>query len=110
MALREQSFLILVGLADEPRHGYSLIKQIEAATAGRVVLRPGTLYGALDRLEADQLVEIDREEHVDGRLRRYYRLTTAGATMLEDETRRLESLAREARRRIGAAKLRPRPT
>ncbi len=110
MALREQSFLILVGLADEPRHGYSLIKQVETATGGRVQLRPGTLYGALDRLEIDGLVEVDREELVDGRLRRYYRLTRDGVETVQDETQRLESLAHEARRQLGAAKLRPRPT
>ena len=44
-------------------------------SGGRVRLRPGALYTALDRLRADELIGVDREEVVDGRLRRYYRLT-----------------------------------
>jgi DNA-binding PadR family transcriptional regulator len=53
------------------------------------VLRPGTLYGALDRLAEQGLVEVDREEAVGGRLRRYYRLTDSGAAALEVQVERL---------------------
>ncbi|MBM0274776.1 PadR family transcriptional regulator [Micromonospora tarensis] len=87
--LREPTFLILTALAVEPMHGYGLIREVAALSEGRLSLRPGTLYGALDRLVDGGLVHIDREETVDGRLRRYYRLSPTGATTLHAETRRL---------------------
>ena len=59
-------------------------------------MRPGTLYGALDRLAEQSLIEVEREEAVDGRLRRYYRLTDSGARVLATEAERL-------RRRAAAA-------
>ena len=59
-------------------HGYGVIQEVAALSDGRVTLRPGTLYGALDRLVEQGLVAADREEVVDGRLRRYYRLTDDG--------------------------------
>ena len=62
-----------------------------------MTLRPGTLYGALDRLAAEGLLEADREEVVNGRLRRYYRLTDAGAAVLEQEAARLQHNADAAR-------------
>jgi PadR family transcriptional regulator, regulatory protein PadR len=61
---------------------------------GRATLQPGTLYAALDRLDDEGLIEVDREESVDGRVRRYYRLTRPGTTALGAETARL---------RVGAA-------
>jgi len=82
--LREPTFLILTALAREPLHGYGIISEVAALSDGRVSLRPGTLYGALDRLTDDGLVEPDHEEIVDGRLRRYYRLTEAGSAALAE--------------------------
>ena len=98
--LQEPTFLILAALAEEPRHGYGVIQEVAALSEGRVTLRPGTLYGALDRLGEQGLVAPDREEIVDGRLRRYYRLTDEGAAVLEAEA---ERLATNARGRRGAA-------
>lgn len=89
--MREPTFWILTALASEPRHGYGVIQEAAALSAGRVVLQPGTLYAALDRLTAEGLVEVDREELVDGRTRRYYRLTRPGATALNAETERLRA-------------------
>ena len=74
-ALREPTFLILAALAPQPLHGYAIIGEVAALSGGRLELRPGTLYGALDRLAAEGLLEPDREEVIEGRLRRYYRLT-----------------------------------
>jgi DNA-binding PadR family transcriptional regulator len=88
--VQEATFLILTALVDQPRHGYGVIQEVEALSEGRFRLRPGTLYGALDRLTAEGLVRADREEVVDGRLRRYYRLTAAGATQLAEEAERLQ--------------------
>ena len=87
--LREPTFLILTALAPKPLHGYGLIMEVANLSGGRVTLRPGTLYGALDRLGDDGLVARDREEIVDGRLRRYYRLTDEGAAALRAETERM---------------------
>jgi DNA-binding PadR family transcriptional regulator len=100
--LQEPTFLILTALATGSLHGYGVIQEVSGLSGGRVVLRPGTLYGALDRLSEQGLVAPDREEIVDGRLRRYYRLTDEGAGLLRDEAQRLADNAAEARRRLGA--------
>jgi len=89
--MREPTFWILTALAAEPRHGYGVIQEAAALSGGRVTLQAGTLYAALDRLAAEGLVEVDREELVDGRTRRYYRLTRPGATALGAETERLRT-------------------
>jgi DNA-binding PadR family transcriptional regulator len=101
--MQEPTFLILTALADEPRHGYGVIQEVEALSSGRVTLRPGTLYAALDRLVDEGLVAVDREEVVSSRLRRYYRLTGAGATVLSEESERLSANASAARRRLKRA-------
>jgi DNA-binding PadR family transcriptional regulator len=98
--LREPTFLILAALAPQPLHGYAIIGEVSALSRGRLSLRPGTLYGALDRLAAEGLLATDREETVDGRLRRYYRLTDAGAGVLEREAQRLQHNADAARQRL----------
>jgi DNA-binding PadR family transcriptional regulator len=98
--LQEPTFLILTALAAGPLHGYGVIQEVTQLSGGRVVLRPGTLYGAIDRLAEQGLVRQDGEEVVDGRLRRYYRLTDEGATLLEAEAARLASNAAHARRRL----------
>ena len=105
--MREPTFLILAALADRPRHGYGVIQEVAVLSANRVALLPGTLYSALDRLAAQGLVVRDREEIADGRLRRYYRLTSDGLAALDAETARLRSLASAAERKLRA--VRPRP-
>nr|BFE59362.1 helix-turn-helix transcriptional regulator [Dactylosporangium thailandense] len=99
-SLSEQSFLILAGLADQPRHGYGLVTEVAALSGDRVRLRASTLYAALERLTARGLVEPERDEVENGRLRRYYRLTDAGAAVVEAETERMASQARAAKRRL----------
>jgi DNA-binding PadR family transcriptional regulator len=89
--MREPTFWILTALAAAPRHGYGVIQEATALSGGRVVLQAGTLYAALDRLAAEGLVEVDREEEVGGRTRRYYRLTRRGASALSAETERLRT-------------------
>jgi DNA-binding PadR family transcriptional regulator len=105
--MREPTFLILTALADKPRHGYGIIQEVATLSADRVTLLPGTLYTALDRLAARGLVALDREEIADGRLRRYYRLTSDGLALLAGETARLRSLATAAERKLRAARPRP---
>jgi DNA-binding PadR family transcriptional regulator len=103
-AMQEATFLILTALADGPQHGYGIITDVRDISGGRVRLRAGTLYTALDRLRADKLIAVDREEVVDGRLRRYYRLTPAGTRLLADEAARLQAHAVVALRRLGLAR------
>jgi DNA-binding PadR family transcriptional regulator len=105
--VQEPTFLILTALAAEPRHGYGIIQAVDRLSEGDVRLRAGTLYGALDRLADQGLIDVDREEAVDGRLRRYYRLSDAGAAVLAAQADRLRRHAAAAetnlRRRAGIA-------
>jgi DNA-binding PadR family transcriptional regulator len=98
--MQEATFMILTALAAGSQHGYGIITDVQAISAGRVQLKTGTLYAALDRLRADKLIEVDREEIVDSRLRRYYRLTPAGGEMLAAEAARLQANARVAMSRL----------
>jgi DNA-binding PadR family transcriptional regulator len=107
--LREPTFLILTSLAGGPRHGYGIIREVLSLSGGRVTLLPGTLYTALDRLSAQGLVEPDREEVVDGRRRRYYRLSPPGETVLRAEAARMRELALSAESRLGLPRVLPNP-
>ncbi|WP_344616454.1 PadR family transcriptional regulator [Dactylosporangium salmoneum] len=102
--MREPTFLILTALADSPRHGYGIVQEISALSDGRVSLLTGTLYTALDRLTAEGLIEPDHEEEVDGRVRRYYRLTAEGLAALTAETARLRQLTTAAEARLRAVR------
>jgi DNA-binding PadR family transcriptional regulator len=75
-------FLILSALGANNLDGSGIIENVSDISAGRVRLRAGTLFPTLYRLSADRLIAIDREEIVDRRLRRYYRLTPAGRERL----------------------------
>jgi DNA-binding PadR family transcriptional regulator len=99
-SLQEPTFLILTALAASAQHGYGIMTDVEQISDGRVRLRAGTLYAALDRLAGENLVEVDREEIVDARLRRYYRLTPAGAERLAVEVERLQANTAVAIRRL----------
>lgn len=102
-AMQEATFLILTALAGGSQHGYGIIIDVEQISDGRVRLRAGTLYTALDRLRADRLIDVDREEIVDNRLRRYYRLTSPGEKRLADEASRLQANAVVAMSRLRPA-------
>ena len=100
-AMQEPTFLILTALADGgAQHGYGIMAEVARISQGRVKLRAGTLYAALDRLLGNGIVGVDREEIVDGRLRRYYRLTTPGADLLATEAARLSANASVAAARL----------
>jgi DNA-binding PadR family transcriptional regulator len=94
------AFFVLTALADQPRHGYGILREVEELSDGEVQLRVGTLYGVLDRLTADGLIVLDREEVQQGRLRRYYRLTDDGVAALDAEAERMAAGAGAAKRRI----------
>ena len=98
--MREPTFLILTALAAGPQHGYGIIADVRQISEERVRLQAGTLYGVLDRLRTDGLIEVDREELVASRLRRYYRLTDDGVQVLSGETERLRRNATAASHRL----------
>ncbi|HTJ32560.1 MAG TPA: PadR family transcriptional regulator [Dactylosporangium sp.] len=100
MPLKESAFLILSALAAEPTHGYGIMKDVEQQSDGAVRLRAGTLYAVLAELVEAGLIEVEREEIVQSRLRRYYRLTAAGARQLVTEADRRRAAADTAGRRL----------
>lgn len=103
--MREPAFLVLTSLAGGPLHGYGLLEDVLRISDGQVKLHTGTLYAVLDRLREAGLVEVEREEIVDSRLRRYYRLSAAGAERLAAEADRLHRNANAATQRL--RRLRP---
>jgi DNA-binding PadR family transcriptional regulator len=102
-AMQEATFLILTALAAGSQHGYGIITDVQEISCGRVRLRAGTLYTALERLRTDELITVDREEIVENRLRRYYRLTPKGSGLLAAEAARLQANAAAALSRLDLA-------
>ena len=99
--ISEPVLLILASLADKPRHGYALMKDIEALSGGRVRLSTGTLYGALRRLLEDAWIERFEQEDTS-REKQAYRLTAAGRRQLQVELDRMKQLTRAAGARLRA--------
>ncbi len=93
--ISEPVFLILVSLADKPRHGYALMKDIEALSERRVRLSTGTLYGAIRRLLEDGWIERFAQKDTS-RDKQAYRLTAAGRGQLKAEVARMKQLTRAA--------------
>ena len=97
--LTEPVLLILLSLAEKPQHGYSLMKDIESLSNGRVRLSTGTLYGALRRLLQDLWIE--RFEQGDtSREKQAYKLTPLGRRQLRAELDRMKHLTRAATTRL----------
>jgi len=94
--LREPTLLLLTALTSGPRHGYALIEAVRELSQGRVTLKPGSLYGTLDRLAREGLVVETGTEVVAGRHRRYYELSDAGAGVLSAQVARLQSITNSA--------------
>ena len=93
--LTEPVLLILLSLAEHPRHGYSILKDVEEVSDGRVALSTGTLYGALRRLLDEGWIE-RFEESDSTRGRQAYRLAPKGRRTLQAEVGRLKQLTRVA--------------
>jgi DNA-binding PadR family transcriptional regulator len=108
LTLRPPALFVLTALAAGPQHGYAVIQDVLDISEGRMRLHTGSLYVILDRLQKAGLIEVDREEVVASRLRRYYRLTGAGAERLAAETdaaRRHADVAAARLRRLKTAPL-----
>jgi DNA-binding PadR family transcriptional regulator len=100
--LTEPVLLILTSLADQPRHGYALIQDIESLSGGRVRLSTGTLFGALRRLLEDGWIERFEQEDTS-RQKQAYRLTAAGRKQLQLELDRMKQLTRAGIARLRAS-------
>ncbi len=91
-------FHVLLSLADDDRHGYAIMKDVEDRTDGAVRLSTGTLYGIIKRLLADGwIAEARGRRSDDDERRRYYRLTPEGREAALVETARLERALTHAR-------------
>jgi DNA-binding PadR family transcriptional regulator len=99
LPLTEPVLLVLLSLAEQPRHGYSILKDVERMSCGRVMLSTGTLYGALRRLLDRGWIE-PFEEDEGMRDRRAYRLTSRGRRHVQLEVDRMRQLTRLATLRI----------
>ena len=93
-------FHILLALADGEKHGYAIMKDVEAQTSGQVKMGPGTLYGSIKRMLAAGLIREAEERpdlELDDERRRYYRLTAVGQNVVNAESQRLEAAVNAAR-------------
>ena len=96
------TFHILLSLAEEDRHGYAILQEVEARTDGALRLSAGTLYRSIQRMLEDGLLVEVRERpapELDDERRRYYRITPFGAAVARAEASRLSALVRMARAR-----------
>ena len=112
--LREPTLFILLALSKGRKHGYAILKDVEALSEGRVVLSTGTLYGALARLLEQGVIRKSaadsgedssgsksRSGSADVRVRKYYELTQFGCRVLELEINRMRAILAAAARELG---------
>ncbi len=97
LPLKPHWFHVLLSLADQEQHGYGIMQEVLERTEGKVRLWPATLYGTIQRLIDEKLIEESPKRpaaDVDDPRRRYYRLTTFGRRVLAAESQRLADLVR----------------
>ena len=101
LPLPPATFHILLALADQDRHGYAVIQDVEARTGGALRLSAGTLYRSIARMVEQGLIRevAARPRVLDDARRRYYRVTPFGLDVARAEMRRLTELVRLARAR-----------
>ncbi len=90
MPLTEALFYILLSVR-KPNHGYGIIQEVEKLTGGRVVLGPGTLYGAIQAMTAKGWIDIYSEEKTSRRKKEYL-ITDLGREVFRAERKRLEEM------------------
>jgi len=95
LPLTPATFHILLALVGQERHGYSIMREVEAYTRGKLRLGATTLYRSIKQMLAARLIE-EMDERPDPELdderRRYYRITPFGQQVLQAETSRLAAL------------------
>lgn len=89
LPLSEATYYVMAAL-DEPLHGYALMQKVDAMSEGKVVIGPGTLYGAFAALEKQGLIEKVSEQD----RRKTYGLTDKGRLVLAEQVRRLATMVR----------------
>lgn len=93
LPLSQATYYILLSLR-EVRHGYAIMQDVEEISHGDFTMGPGTLYGALGKLEKQKIIS---NANIDqGDRRKYYELTSLGKEVLQLEYKRLESLVKNA--------------
>lgn len=100
--LTESTYFILLSLSPEPKHGYAIMKDVQALSEERIVLSTGTLYGALKRLlDQGWIIRLD-DENPKGNIRdrKVYKLSERGRYILKDEIARLQKLLSAANQRV----------
>lgn len=93
--LTEALYYILLAVR-KPNHGYGIIQEVEEMTSGRVVLGPGTLYGAIQSLEKKGWISIYSEDTAS-RKKKEYLITDLGKSVFIEEKKRLEELVQNAK-------------
>ncbi len=101
LPLTETSFLIVLSLVTEPKHGYAILKEVELLSDRRVKMATGTLYSALRRMLEEGWIEQveDADSGQTNRIRKFYRLTKLGRRIFEAESARLRKLSEVAKLR-----------
>jgi DNA-binding PadR family transcriptional regulator len=100
LPLPPATFQILVALADDDRHGYAIMQDVNARTGGAVKLSAGTLYRSVQRMLEQGLISEVRSrpaKEMDDERRRYYRITPFGRSVARAEARRLAQMLKLAR-------------
>jgi len=101
LPLTEAIFYILLAVR-KPNHGYGIIQEVSEITGGRVVLGPGTLYGAINSLLSKKWIMLYSED-VASRKKKEYLITKEGIEVFLKEVKRLEELVRNAKLMEGLA-------
>jgi len=99
---------ILLALSTEERHGYGIMKQVQADSQGKTKMGPGTLYGSMGRMMEGGLIrESDKrmDPEMDDERRIYYKLTGAGRAALEAELDRYRDVVAVAKARLAKGNL-----
>jgi DNA-binding PadR family transcriptional regulator len=99
LPLPTAAFHILLALRNEEKHGYAIMRDVEALSDGAVKIGPGTMYGSIKRMLADGLIEESEERpdpDMDDERRRYYRCTGLGERVCSAEVQRLTKLLKNA--------------
>lgn len=102
LPLPPATFHILLSLAEEDRHGYAILQEVETRTGGEVSLSVATLYRSIHRMLEEGLVAENRDRppaELDDERRRYYRITPLGTAVAKAEAKRLSQLVDMARSR-----------